>query len=434
MCRNGESGNSVLKNFILLPNEFFVREYACRPCVACVSCDMRNEIRKCAKNALEIRVVYWLLWTLWCDATQCRRCCRVSFPFIYLHIYLFSLSVGIRNSRCRHTPTQSLRRRPRWRNGELVTPSLFANGQICESYFAYIFLLNTRWGHFLVIIWKNARPFSRIWRIQYSTISAFRTFVVDMQRLFSWFQQNDRFADVARQCEWQSGREITGASIALNVSRWKRSILRTMRDCDRIWIFDFSSLWRQVYWMLNCILLQMRKCVQNWSLVPYGWDAGDWCWWLSSSSRSRARPNVFNQFIFRYVIMETTAVHLSEREKALKRWNKNTITKYDSKRDESQRQMRMHCIETDKAVELMRKIRTTVILAKALPSGAEPIAKWLRCSIQIENMKTIWKVLKIFSSSREFVFWCLRILSLEPSARVVQQLLNGDARCLLSWF
>lgn len=62
--------------------------------------------------------------------------------------------------------------------------------------------------------------------------------------------------------------------------------------------------------------------------------------------------------------METKAVHLSEREKALNRWNKNTTTKYETKRekgdergDGSHCQMKVHCVETDKAVKFMRKIR-----------------------------------------------------------------------------
>lgn len=48
------SKNSVLKNFILLPNKFFVHECACMS--VCASCDSRNEIRKCAKNAMDIRL------------------------------------------------------------------------------------------------------------------------------------------------------------------------------------------------------------------------------------------------------------------------------------------------------------------------------------------------------------------------------------------
>lgn len=80
-------------------------------------------------------------------------------------------------------------------------------------------------------------------------------------------------------------------------------------------------------------------------------------------------------------------------------------TNYDS-------EMKMHCIETDKAVK---------IIAKNCDNGGSddgwwddkwrqttPIGKWLCCSsIQIENMKTILKVLKIFSSFASLLlFWC----------------------------
>lgn len=104
--RNGESGNSVWKNFILLPNEIFVYECTRGPflCV-CVCCDMRNEIRKCAKNAMEIRVVYWLLWAMWWHAMS-PLLSRVFPLFIYIFIYYrCQLGYGIR--RCRHTHTST---------------------------------------------------------------------------------------------------------------------------------------------------------------------------------------------------------------------------------------------------------------------------------------------------------------------------------------
>lgn len=98
-----------------------------------------------------------------------------------------------------------------------------------------------------------------------------------------------------------------------------------------------------------------------------------------------------------FVYYETTASRsLKWTRKSFKRWNKNTNTSRSSERVNQTRRnvkMRMHCIETDKAVKIMRKIATATALATATSIG-----KWLCSSVQIENMKTIWKVLKIFSS------------------------------------
>lgn len=104
------SENSVLKNFILLPNKFFVHECAC----VCVLRFTKWNTKMCKECDGNLVVIYWLLCAMWCDDTQCRRRCRVSSLFIYIFIY-FSLSVGeygIRDSVRRtfdstHTHSQS---------------------------------------------------------------------------------------------------------------------------------------------------------------------------------------------------------------------------------------------------------------------------------------------------------------------------------------
>lgn len=130
-------------------------------------------------------------------------------------------------------------------------------------------------------------------------------------------------------------------------------------------------------------------------------------WWLSSpttnllSVLAEDKTYLINLF---FVYYETTASRSPKwTRESSKRWNKNTKTIRRSERVKQKQKknwetrrnvkMKMHCIETDEAVKIMRKIATATALATAAF-----IAKWLCCSIQIENMKTIWKVLEIFSS------------------------------------
>lgn len=96
MRRNGESGNSVLKNFILLPNEFFA---ACMSCVClwAALCEMKFE------NVQRMRWKFGLNIGFYgrCDATQCRRCCRVFFSLLFIYIFIYfrcQLEYGIRDA------------------------------------------------------------------------------------------------------------------------------------------------------------------------------------------------------------------------------------------------------------------------------------------------------------------------------------------------
>lgn len=100
--------------------------------------------------------MHWLLCAiceLRCDDTQRRpplpplSLSRSFRSFIYLHIYLFSLSVGIRNSRCRHADTVWVGRR---RDGDSKSIREWTNFANLHCFLS--FLPNARWAHFWIII------------------------------------------------------------------------------------------------------------------------------------------------------------------------------------------------------------------------------------------------------------------------------------------
>lgn len=204
--------------------------------------------------------------------------------------------------------------------------------------------------------------------------------------------------------------------------------------CSRLnFRFWFSQMqqwmnwWRRIYWIRNCIF----TLVASWSLS--GWTPlacpGDF--------HRRTRPKDKTYLINLFVYYET-AVHLRLKwtRKSFKRWNKNAKRNIRSTKSKSVREKhwrlairnvkwKCNASRQIKRRNSCEKFATTArcISSKGLSRCAASIAKWLCCSIQIENMKTISKVLKIFSSFASLLFG---VRAAFPSSR--------GCRRFSSWF
>lgn len=318
---------------------------------------------------------------MWCDDMQCRRRCRVSSLFIYIFIY-FSLSTGeygIRDSVRRtfdatHTQSHSNGQRMRWKRWQHVYSR---TDKFSKSYF-----------------WiREEDDFELFSSKKMCAHGRFAESVLP-SRAHMWLHESYSILKYFFSCSSTSFRKYFSI-LTEHCTRCRRSTLWRMdgkKNHCRNWqteifttqLFDSSNARvsshvslgfhkRTMNALMATDLLnsQLHFYIRN-SRSHFDLCPGACRWTLLAcpgAFHRRTRPKDKTYLINLFVYYETTAVHLSEREKALKggtktpneilwarRKEQNSPRKTMTSRD-SRRKMKMHCIKTDKVTKFMRKIR-----------------------------------------------------------------------------